>query len=177
MDGGDYREIMSKLVIIGRIVKPQGIKGELKLESYSEDPMRFNSFKSVYVNGVPCVVENARVVGGVYLKLAGINDRNAAELLRGAEISIEREAMGRPPKGRYYISDLVQSEVFIEDAKVGVLEDVLQNGGMDVYTVRLDKGGTLMFPALKELLLEINVKEKRIVLEPSRLSEVGVYED
>jgi 16S rRNA processing protein RimM len=168
---------MTGLVIIARIVKPQGIKGEVKLESYSEDPMRFNRFKSVYVNGIPYEVEQSRVSDGVYLKLKGVNDRNAAELLRGAEISIERSMLSKPVKGRYYIADLLGLEVFSEGEKLGILEDILQNGGVDVYVVRLTGGKTLMFPALKDLLKDVNVDKKTIELESKRLSEVGVYED
>ena len=122
-------------------------------------------------------MEQSRVSDGVYIKFKIVNDRNAAELLRGADIAVERSLLGKPAKGRFFIADLLGSEIICDGKKLGELMDILQNGGVDVYVVKLVKGGTLMFPALKDLLIEVSVEKKSIELEPIRLSEVGVYED
>lgn len=169
---------MSNLIIIGTITKPQGIKGEVKIIPYTDNAMRFNNLKSVYIDDVSHEIESVRVNGSdVYIKFSKISDRNAAEKMRGKDLSILREEAAKPPKGRHLIIDLIGCKVYSSDNYIGVLVNIIQSGAADVYEVQTLNGKLLMFPALKDLILNIDIDDKTITIDPVRLEEVAVYED
>ena len=83
---------MEKNLVIGEVIKPQGILGEVKVKPYTDDVSRFQSLKEVYVCGETYRVLNARIAqDAVYLSLSGVPDRNAAERLRGKFLEVKRE--------------------------------------------------------------------------------------
>ena len=173
---------MQQYLCIGTITKPQGIRGEVKILPLTDDINRFVRLKKIFFqNGGDYdehEVDSARVDDSfAYIKLAGVDDMSAADLLRGKDVFVDRKNAVRLPKGRWFIADLLGCKVQ-DDAgnEIGVLGDVLQAGGNDVYVVK--KGGkTLMFPAIKALLLSVDVENKLIVVDEKRLQEVAVYED
>lgn len=171
---GDF---LRDYLCVGTIAKPQGIRGEVKVQPHTDDPQRFMSLKWVWIDGQKVPITHARVLQNtVYITLEGINDRNEAELLRGKELMVDRENAAPLPKGRYYIVDLIG--LTVEDRQgrmLGRLADVIQAGGNDVYSIEGERG--FLFPALKRVILSVDLAEKRMVLDEEALSEVAVYED
>ena len=169
-------------LLLGEIVRPQGIRGEVKVRHYTDDPERFYDLDVVFLKRgetyEEMTVSDARVQGDdVYLKLEGIDDRNEAEKLRGVQLWVDRENAVELGEDEVFIADILGAKAF--DTKgnpVGVLKDVLTPGGVDVFVLKTPKG-TLMFPALKEVLLEMNADEGRLVLDENKLEEVALYED
>ncbi|BDF58479.1 ribosome maturation factor RimM [Christensenellaceae bacterium] len=173
---------MTDFFELGQILKPQGIKGEVKFDAFTDDLSRFSYLKQAFFrkggNYEPVEVEAARVDARyAYLKLKGYDDRNAAEALRGTLLYIDRAHAARLPEGAYYVCDLLGLAVEDDEGnKLGILKDILQNGAADVYTV--EKSGKLcMFPAIPEVVLKKDVGNGRIVVNAKRLSEVCVYDD
>lgn len=164
-------------VVIGRVARPRGIAGEVKIEPLTDDPRRFLSLKNVYVGGVTRKVVKAQVTpAGVFVALEGVGDRNAAETLRGALLEVERKDAVKP-EGRQFIADLIGCEVRLQSGRaVGVLSDILQYGAADVYVVKAGKK-TVMFPALKRLFVCEDPESGVIVLDDKAFDEVAVYED
>lgn len=162
---------------IGIIIKPQGIKGELKVKPLTDDPARFLSLKSVCLEGAGEMrVISAAVRGGyVYLRLAGIEDRNAAETLRDKYLSVKTEQALKKESGRYFIDELLGAQVYIGEELIGTVSDISNFGSADVYTVTGVR--TVRFPFIKRLIVSVDSASKRIVLEPAAFSEVSVYED
>ena len=165
---------MEEFLRIGKIIKPRGIKGEVKVMPYS-DGEKFSRLKGAFIDGVFFAVEKVNVSDGIYLKFKGVNDRNAAELLRGKELSVRREDAEPLENGEYYVVDLIGLPVFTESKKIGVLIDVT-SAKTDIFTVKCDDGNVLRFPFLKDLVLSIDVVGGKITLKQKRLDEVGVYE-
>jgi 16S rRNA processing protein RimM len=125
-------------VTIGKIVRPQGIKGEVKVLPLTDDPERFCRLKKVFINDGEAVgVLRCRITNGdVFLYLEGVLDRNQAETLRGADIKIRAADKIKLPAGRYFISDLIGCDVAFEDGqKIGAVADILQYGAADVYVL------------------------------------------
>ena len=168
-------------LLIGEITKPQGIKGEVKVRHYTDDPDRFYDLESVLVpdgsgwREIP--VENARVNGDdVFLLLEGVADRNEAEKLRGLKLYVDRAHARELPDDEVFIVDIIGLPAF--DTKgnpIGTLTEVLTPGGVDVFVFKTPKG-TLMTPGLKDVLQEVNVEEGRIVLNEVRLAEVSLIQ-
>ena len=161
-------------LIIGKIVKAQGIKGEVKILPITDDVLRFNKLKKAIVGENRMTVESARVSGDcAYVKFHGVDTRNDAELLVNQYVSVEREDAVKLPENTWFIADLLGSRVFVEDKEIGTLTDVLQNAKVDVYVVG-DGKKEVMFPALKTLIKSVDVENKRIVLSRERFGEVAV---
>ena len=169
-------------LLLGEIVRPQGIRGEVKVRHYTDDPERFYDLDVVFLkrgeNYDEVNVEDARVQGDdVYLKLEGVDDRNEAEKLRNIQLWVDRDNAVELGEDEVFIADILGAKAF--DTKgnpVGVLKDVLTPGGVDVFVLKTPKGN-LMFPALKEVLLEMNADEGKLVLDENKLEEVALYED
>ena len=162
---------------VGRIAKPQGVGGELKITPLTDDVNRFKSLKSVFVDGKDYSVKNVRISpNGVFLTIDGINDRNSAELLRNKDVEIDRKDAVRLDKDRYFIVDIISCEVFVGEEKIGSLVDVLQYGSADVYVISTKKGRA-MIPAIKRILLDVDVQNKKIVLDKQAFEDLAVYEE
>lgn len=168
-------------LMIGEIVKPQGIRGELKVRSLSDDPARFEELTSVFLemNGqrTERTVLKARVQGqDVYLTLQDVPDRNAAELLRGATLWVDRDHARVLSEDEVFIADILGARaVDTKGNPIGVLREVMPCASADIFCFETEDG-SLMVPALKTVLLDINVEEGIITLDEDRLSEVGLYE-
>lgn len=167
--------MMSKIAI-GEIVKAQGIKGEVKILSLTDDALRFKKLKSLYISeDKKFEIETIRVDREmVYIKFKEILDRNGAETLVGKTVMIDRKDAVKLPEGSYFISDLIGCKVISDGKNIGKVTDVLQHGAADVYVL---DSGKIMFPALKNLLVKVDTENKTIEVDSFKLSEVAVYDE
>lgn len=170
---------MNDFFELGRVLKPQGIRGELKTELYTDDLERVDALPYVFTgDSAPLQkigVRSARTDGRfAYLVLDGISDRNAAEKMRGAALYIDRANAAPIPEGAFYISDLVGLPVSTDEGvPLGVLKDILQTGAADVYVVERTDDDDLLFPAADGVFVERSPEAGRIIVSAARLSEVA----
>ena len=161
---------MLEYLSIGQIVNTQGIKGEVKVFPLTNDAKRFDKLKEVFVETkgelVKYQVESSKhLKNTVILKLKGIDTMNDAEKLRDLYIKVGRWDAVRLPKDSFFICDIVESEVFdIHGELLGKLVDVLQTGANDVYVVK-DQKREILIPALKTVVKEINLQNKKIIVD------------
>ena len=169
-------------LLLGEIVRPQGIRGEVKVKHFTDDPERFYDLETVFFKRgesyQPVGVIDARVQkDDVYLLLEGVSDRNEAEKLRGTQLWVDRANARELGEDEVFIADILGAKAYdTQGNEIGVLKDVLTPGGVDVFVFKTPRGN-LMMPALKTVLLELNAEEGRIVLDENKLSEVALYED
>lgn len=162
------------MLIIGKIVKAQGIKGEVKIIPITDDVLRFNKLKKATVKGQEMTVESSRVQNDcAYVKFKDVDTRNDAELLQNEYVSVAREDAVKLPENTWFIVDILGSKVFVDDKEIGTLTDVMQNAAVDVYVVSDGKSET-MFPALKDLIKKVDINKKTITLDGKRFKEVAV---
>lgn len=165
---------MARLVI-GEVLKPQGIRGEIKIKTYTDENTAVKNFRRVFIGGEEYKVLSFRTgeSGFAFLGLRGVPDRNAAELLRGKEVEVERDDAPPLDEGTYYIVDLIGCEVSDESGKVyGTLTDVTSLAS-DVYTVS-DGKEELRFPAVRGVVKGVDVQAKKIVLDGEILKQICV---
>ena len=161
-------------LVIGKILKPQGIRGEVKVLPYTDGAEVFCGLKRVFIDGAEYKIMNARVGDGTaYLALRGVPDRNAAELLRDKELTLPREEAPEPEEGRYYIADVLGSEIVTDTGKLlGTLKDIRQ-AATDIYTLKTENG-EILFPAAKGVVLSIDIENKKMTVSEKRFKEVAV---
>ena len=169
---------MEEMLKIGVIVKPQGIKGEVKVQPLTDDINRFKKLKKVLIDGAVFQVERVSVGGGtVFLALSGINDRDTAESFRGKFLSVERIDAVKLPKDNYFIVDILGCTVITDEKQeIGEVIDVM-SAHTDVFTVKCVDGRIMRFPFLKDLLVKVEIENKTIIVSSKRLMEVSCYEN
>lgn len=164
------------MIEIAKILKPQGINGEVKVALFSDNIEGFSERGFAYLKSGEEINYTVKRVGqgNLYLQIDGINTRNDAELLRGVFLYLSREEFDEPEENEYYIYDLVGLEVKDETGKtLGRLKEVLQHGAADVYVVKGEKN--FMFPAVKSVIKSVD--DKSISVDSGELGRVVVYED
>ena len=172
--------MLQPYLAIGQVVKPQGVRGEVKVKPLTDDPRRFLDLTQVLMRDgeayQPRAIGCTRVHDGfAYLQFEGAQDREAAEALRGMLLFVDRANAVPLDEDTNYIVDLVGCEVFDTQQKpIGTLAEVLQPGANDVYVIHTPKG-ELMIPALKRVVPVVDVAARRIVIDEGVLPEVAVY--
>lgn len=147
---------------IGRIVNAVALRGEVKVYNYSSYKERYEELDRIIVEGKAYEIEKVRYQQQmVILKLAGVNDRNAAEAMKNKDVFITEEDLQELPEDTFYIRDLIGLEVLdLETGEaIGRLKDVLQPSNQDVYVVKRPEGSDVLIPAVSEFVKEVNVKE------------------
>ncbi len=172
---------LQKYLMIGTVLKPQGIRGECKIKSYASREEMFFSWKTLYLedHGVwsPIALHVTRIHDGfVYARLGNCASADDAESFRGRDLYIDREHAAPPEEGSVYIADLIGCEAFDEDGnQIGVLTDVLQYGSVDTW-VFSTPSGTLMAPALLSVFPQVDPAAGRISVCAKKLLEVAVLD-
>ena len=168
---------------IGEIVRPQGIRGEVKLRAMTEDMSRYARLESVFLkkNGrmeEKKVLKGRSYDGFAFLQLEGVNDRDAAEALRGTEVYIDRAHAIKLGEDENFVCELIGLEAVDENGeKIGKLRDVLKpNSVCDVYVFDTARG-ELMIPALKRVVRRVDLETGKMILDSQALGEVAVWED
>jgi 16S rRNA processing protein RimM len=154
------------LLAIGSIIKAFGIEGHVVVQPLTDFPSRFRKKNRVLLgrseHAVREMVIDRAAVGprGVKLKLAGIDDRNAAEKLVGLLLYIREAERVKLPKGRYFTYDIVGLSVVDEQGVVlGTVREVVKMPANDVYVVS-GKGTEILLPAVKEFVLKIDLASR-----------------
>lgn len=156
----------NRLIIIGRILGVHGIKGELKVQPLTDEPGRFYDLDEVILihdkAATDYKITNCRLhKNNVLLFLENVKNRNEAEALIGREVGIPRELAVALSEDEFFIEDLLGLPVYNDGVLLGKITDVMQAGGVDVYTITADKK-VYCVPARKLYFTKINVTEGRI---------------
>ena len=165
---------MARLVI-GEVLKPQGIRGELKIKTFTDTPDVVKAFGTVYIDDKPYKILSFRVGsdGAAYIGLRGIPDRNAAELFRGKKLEGAREDAPALEEGQYYIVDVIGCMCETEDGEtLGVVKDI-SNFSSDIYTIE-KAGKQILFPAVKGVIKSVNIAEKKVIVDKKIFEEIAV---
>ena len=163
-------------VLIGKAGSPVGIKGEFRVNLYSQDSGNLKEGKVLLLEreakSVSAAIERVRYQKDKpVVKLKGIEDRNAAEEIRGMEISIMASDLEELPEGEHYVRDLIgcrvvdiaQGAAVEGGAEIGVLADVIQNTAQSILDVRTPDGKSVLIPAVDAFLR--NIDEEAGIIE------------
>jgi 16S rRNA processing protein RimM len=159
-----------RFLIIGEVVRPHGLRGELKVKVLTEFPERFRLLDEVYLSDQddeprPYQLELVRHHQGfAILKLRTCDDRTAAEKLRGQLVQIPRELAMPLEEGAYYIYQIVGLEVWTEAGEyLGRVVEVLETPANDVYVVQGPRGEILL-PAIESVIRRIDLPAQRVTV-------------
>jgi len=138
--------IDTKQILVGKIVAPQGIRGEVRIQTFTEEPSDFQNL-AVFGKGIePRALHFVRAVPNtnvVIAKIDGIADRNMAENLRGTELFVNRDTLPKPGDNEYYQADLIGMNVVRDGALLGRVSCFQNFGAGDI--IELDNGEMVAF--------------------------------
>ena len=157
-----------RYLVVGRIIAPWGVRGEVKVTIETDFPERFERLKRVYLGekATSFVLEGSRLhKGHALLKLGGCDDRDAAEKLRGQLVQIPIEEAMPLGEDEYYIYQVVGLDVWTTEGEhLGRVSEVLFTGANDVYVVQGEKG-EILIPAVEDVVLEVDPAGGRLTVE------------
>ena len=171
-------DVSQEKVLIGTVGSPVGIKGEFRVTLYSGDPVNLKEGKVLLLEragkSAQAAIERVRFQKDrPVVKLKGMDDRNAAEDIKGMEISIMAGDLEELPEGEHYVRDLIgcrvvdiaQGAADEGGAEIGVLADVIQNTAQSILDVTTPEGKSVLIPAVDAFLRSIDEEEGVIEVE------------
>ncbi len=169
-------------LLMGRIGAAHGIKGEVRIQSFTEDPLSLVDYGPMSTNkpGLTIRILSARTTTNVLVaRLEGVNDRNAAEKLNGVELFVDRALLPDPDdEDDFYHADLLGLRVQLSDGtSLGTVSAIPNFGAGDILEVRDERtGDTFLYPFTKAVVPEIRVKEGYLIVDPPIEADPGEEE-
>ena len=155
---------MEDLLQVGIITSTHGVRGEVKVYPTTDDPRRFRRLKEVVLDTgkekMNLEIEGVKFFKQfVILKFKGLDNINDIEKYRQKSLYVTRRNSVRLQRDEYFIADLIGLKVQDEDGKeLGTVKDVIETGANDVYEVEMADGKSLLLPAIKQCILNVDVE-------------------
>ncbi|MFM8754907.1 MAG: ribosome maturation factor RimM [Phenylobacterium sp.] len=164
-----------RLILVGRIAGAFGVRGEVRVTSFTADPMALAGYRDLRrADGTPAPALSAArpVKGGLVARASGVETREQAEALRGLKLHVLRDALPAPEDDEFYLADLVGLKVETADGHVlGVVRGVQDFGAGDLLEVKPDAGASFWLPFTREVVPEVDLAGGRILAVPPAETE------
>ena len=161
-----------KLIAYGKILKPHGLKGEVKVFPYSGESGNFKNFTELHLSSSKGSSQKYKISGKRFQKnliivsLEGIDNIEKAEQLRGRTVYIDSKELPAKEIDEYYWFELIGLEVFSTDKKLlGKVINIIDNTAQPVLVIK-NGSDEFMVPFIEKFVKEIDIKSSRIIIEP-----------
>ena len=171
---------MEDLLQVGIITSTHGVRGEVKVYPTTDDPRRFRRLKEVVLDTgkekMNLEIEGVKFFKQfVILKFKGLDNINDIEKYRQKSLYVTRKNAVRLQRDEYFIADLIGLKVQDEDGKeLGTVKDVIETGANDVYEVEMADGKSLLLPAIKQCILNVDVENGTMQVHVLELSLIHI---
>ncbi len=161
-----------EMVPIGKIVGTHGIKGLLKVYSYSGNIQSLQAAETAFLKGKDGTLREYSVksvsahTGGFILGLDDFSDINQVLSLSGSELCLKLSQLPAPDENEYYWRDLIGLDVFTDQGvELGALVDIFETGSSDIYVVRgISK--EYLIPAIADVIARVDIPGKKMIITP-----------
>ena len=163
---------MQDYLRVGVLVKPHGVRGEMKVFPTTDDMKRFEDLieKDVFFD-IKGNYEAHKIVSVKYFKqfailqFEDITDMDMALKLKNIDVYVKREDAVELEEGEYYIADLLGLSVYLEDGSLfGRLKDVMETGANDVYVINTKEHGEVLVPVIDDCVKEVDLENEKIII-------------
>lgn len=158
------------LLLIGKVVRPHGLAGVLRIKSYARSEESFLNARTIFLKPGSgetreCAVLSVKPHKNIHLmKLKGLRSLEEAEKYRGAEILIRRDSLTRENEEEYFWHELIGLRVYLKKGEyVGTIKHILPTGGNDIYVVH-EGEKEFLIPAIHEVVEEIDLANNRMII-------------
>jgi 16S rRNA processing protein RimM len=160
-------EVDEPTVVVGVVTGVHGLRGDVSIQNRSDNPDRWTPGGTVLrEDGATLTIEMSRRQGRrLIVKFAGVGDRTAAEGLRGAVLVVPESWLPELAEGEWWAYQLEGCEVRTASGRVlGIVKEVIPNPANDLWVAVDDEGNETLIPALADLLLDIDINARTIVV-------------
>ena len=165
----------STLLLVAQVGGAHGVRGELKITTFTADPMALTGYRNLLrQDGSPAVtIASARPVkGGLVARFKGVDDRNAAEALRGLKLYITRDVLPEPEEDEFYLADLIGLTVETAAGELlGKVKAVHDFGAGDLLEIQPKAGASWWLPFTREAVPEVRIASGKIIAAPPAVVE------
>ena len=162
---------MDKLSIL-KVLKPQGLKGELKCLPLTERAEVFDGLTKAFCDGKEVrIISSKYRLGFVYIYVENVNSIEDAEKWRGKEFFVDKEQFGTLDENTFFIDELEGLEVFdLEGNFVGNVLGVENYGATDILEIK-DKWATYLVPFIEKVFVEVDIQGGKVVIDAEQYKE------
>ena len=168
------------LIFVAQVGAAHGVKGEVKITTFTADPMAMAGYKTLLrQDGSPALaIASARPTkGGIVARLKGVADRNAAEALRGLKLYIRREDLPEPDEDEFYLADLIGLTVENAEGEVlGKVRTVQDFGAGDLLEIQPKAGASWWLPFTRDAVPDVRIGEGKLIAAPPESIEADPRE-
>jgi len=159
----------NQVLEVGKIVNTHALRGEVKILPLVDDMKIFEQIDTLYFDmekTKPIALTHVRYQNEVIIaELEGIDHIDKAEKLKNKVVYVEREIMGEPADGRYYICDLIGIKAYDESGEpIGQVKDVLTAGPSNVYVLAREGKKDLLIPAIPDVVKDVDIDEEKMTV-------------
>lgn len=162
---------------MGRIVRPHGVTGELKIAPETDDPTRFQNLKAVFVGSnvesatsfdiLSVRLQPSKYGITVLVKLAGVDSREDAEKLNKLTVFALEDDLPALEEGEYFFSDLIGLMVSTPEKKgIGTVSEIIEKFGQNLLVVSRPGEADVMIPMVDEFIMELDFDRKEVIIDP-----------
>lgn len=155
----------------GKIVNTHGLRGEVKVVTWTDYPEDFENIDYVYVkrktDDEKLHISSIKYQrNNLIIKFEEIKDINEAEKYKNQVLYVERDMLGELPEGVYYIADLIGSRVINENGEeIGTIADVFNTGANDIYDVKREGRKNILIPVIDDVVKNVDIENKVVTIE------------
>jgi 16S rRNA processing protein RimM len=158
------------LLLIGKVIRPHGLNGLLRILSYAGSEETFLKAGTVLLKSDQAGLSEYKVISinahknAFLMKVDGISSLEDAEIYRGAEILIRKDTLRRENEDEYFWFELIGLKVFLDSGRlIGTLKEIINTGSNDIYIVK-EGNKEILIPALHGVVLKIDLENKRMII-------------
>jgi 16S rRNA processing protein RimM len=155
-------------VVVGLITSVHGLRGEVAVQNRSDTPERWDAGGAVFLeDGRRLTIATSRSHGRrLLVKFEGVDDRTSAEALRGRTVVVPESWLPELPEGSWWAHQLEGCAVVTRSGReLGILAEIVANPANDIWIARAEDGTETLIPVLDDLLIEVDPRAGRIVVE------------
>lgn len=158
------------LLEVGKIINTHGLKGEVKVVSWTDSPDTFETLDYVFARmrggDVRLDIKNIKYQkNNIIVLFAQIDSIDEAEKYKNAVLFANKDMLGNLPENVYYIADLIGCTVSDENGEIGVLADVFATGSNDIYDIKRDGRKNLLVPIIDGVVQSVDIENKKITIK------------
>jgi len=165
---GSFTSDESVFLAVGKLLRPHGLRGEIKMKVITDFPERLCAGASLYVGPEYEMLTISDIRGSDQsriLSFTGLEDREEVGRLRNMYLYIRTDTLHGLPEGEYYFHELLGLVVVDEGEQLlGTLEEIMETGANDVYIVRTPEGEEILLPAIESVILEVDLEKRQILV-------------
>ena len=169
-----------RLLLVARVAGAFGVKGEIRITTFTADPLALRQYKRLLrEDGAPGLeLAAARAVkGAVIARAKGVDTRDQAEALRGLTLHVRREDLPAPDEDEFYLADLIGLSVETAAGEVlGKVKAVNDFGAGDLLEIQPPRGASWWLPFTREAVPEVRIAEGKVIAAPPAMIEADPNE-